>query len=46
MEMKTAEFNLLITWSKTHFRVIAGSAGTKSTSVRKGDRNEKYGLFL
>ena len=46
MEMKTAEFNLVITWSKTHFGVIAGSAETKSISVRKSERNEKYGLFL
>ena len=40
-----AEYNLLITRSKAHFRVTAGSSETKSTPVRKSDRNEKYGLF-
>ena len=40
-----AEYNLLITRSKGYFRVKAGSSETKSTLVRKSDRNEIYGLF-
>ena len=40
-----AEYNLLITRSKAHFRVTACSSKTKSTPVRKSDRNEKYWLF-
>ena len=40
-----AEHNLLITRSKAHFRVLPGSSETKSTPVRKSDRDEKYGLF-
>ena len=37
-----AEYNLLITRSKAHFRVTACTSKTKSTPVRKSDRNEKY----
>ena len=39
------EYNPLITRSKAHFRVTAGSSEIKSTPVRKSDRNEEYGLF-
>ena len=34
-----AEYHLLITQSKVHFRVAAGLSETKSTPVRKSDRN-------
>ena len=40
-----AEYNLLITQSKAHFRMTAGSSEIESTPVRKSDRNEKYGFF-
>ena len=33
------EYNPLITRSKAHFRVTAGSSEIKSTPVRKSDRN-------
>ena len=39
------EYNPLITRSKAHFQVTAGSSEIKSTPVRKSDRNEEYGLF-